>query len=250
MIRTQSAGGRRPYELIVIGASLGGLDALITVLRALPADFPAALAIVQHRSADTDERLAEILQNVCALPVLEAEDKMGIEPGHVYLAPTDYHLLIEDCRMRTLVPEASRSGILDFGNALPRSEISNIKSSICNHFALSTDEPVNHARPSIDVFFESVAEAYGEKVIGVLLTGSNEDGAQGLAVIKQRGGLTISQDPKTAKARAMPRAAIALNAADYILPLKEIGPFIAEFGMQNKKTASAATLLRNLKSEI
>jgi len=228
-------------EIVVIGVSLGGLLALQTVLKAMPADFPAAIAIVQHRAADSDERLAKLLQKHCSLPVLEAEDKMEIEPGRVYLAPADYHLLIEDCRLALSVVEGSQ--IEDSGKTLAQPEISNLKStilnlksetcaelsrSIRNHFALSSEAPVNFARPSIDVLFESAAEVYGERGVGVLLTGSNEDGAQGLSAIRQSGGLTIAQDPKTAKARVMPRAAIELNAANYILPLREIGAFLAD----------------------
>jgi two-component system, chemotaxis family, protein-glutamate methylesterase/glutaminase len=210
------------FALVSVGASLGGLRALQTVLKAFPADFPAAVTVIQHRSADKQGPLAEVLQASCALPVIEAEDKMILEPGRVYLAPADYHLLLDRGAWR---PEPG-------GQPPP--------AACRGWFSLSTGAPVNYARPSIDVFFQSAAEAYGAAVIGVLLSGANEDGAQGLAAIKQRGGLTIAQDPKTARARAMPWAAITLNAADYILPLKEIGTFVVEFRGQPGRPSAAS----------
>ncbi|MBA4421331.1 MAG: chemotaxis protein CheB [Anaerolinea sp.] len=210
------------YELVAIGCSLGGLNAIRSLFTALPENYPAAVAIVQHRAADSTQLLTALLQKHSALALIEAEDKMGIEPGHAYLAPPDYHLLL-DCGVQKAAGRISEIHLLQ-----PAKDASHI----CCHFALSTDAPVNFARPSIDVFFESAAECYGEKLIGVLLTGASKDGSQGLAAIKQRGGLTVAQDPKTARARVMPAAAIALKAADYILPLKEIGSLIANFGMQ------------------
>jgi two-component system, chemotaxis family, protein-glutamate methylesterase/glutaminase len=180
------------YELIAIGASWGGLRAVSEILAALPDDLDAAVVVAQHRRADTtDGGLASILALRTSLSVCDADDKQPIEPGNVYLAPPDYHLLIDD-----------------------------------RHFALSLDEPVNYARPSIDVFFESVATAYGDRAIGVILTGANEDGAVGLARIKARGGVAVVQDPAGAERHEMPRAAIAATMADAILPLEEIGPFI------------------------
>ncbi len=181
------------HNLVVLGASWGGLHAVQVVLGALPAHFPVPLVVVQHREKEADETLTGLLQNHCALPVAEAEDKMPIEPGRVYVAPPDYHLLIES-----------------------------------GHCALSTDEPVNFARPSIDVLFESAADAYGERVIGVILTGANADGAQGLAAIQRRGGVTIAQDPAGAEAPAMPEAAIALGVVDRVLGLEEIGRMLVE----------------------
>ncbi|MDE2483654.1 MAG: chemotaxis protein CheB [candidate division NC10 bacterium] len=183
------------YELIVIGVSLGGLTAVKKVLEALPKGFPAAVAVVQHRRLDADEMLVNLLQDLTAMPVVEPEDKDPIRPGYVYLAPSDYHLLVEK-----------------------------------GHFALSTDAPVWHARPSIDALFESAADAYRERVVGVILTGNSQDGAQGLAVIKRKGGLTMVQDPHTAEAAAMPKAAIAATAVDKVLPLEAIGPCLAEVG--------------------
>lgn len=181
------------YEVVVIGTSQGGLQGLKVLLASLPAHFPSAVAIVQHRSKEAEDMLASLLKEHSRLPVREAEDKMPMVPGHVYLAPAGFHLLVEAGR-----------------------------------FALSSEEPVWYARPSIDVLFESCADAYGERVIGVILTGANEDGAQGLAAIKAHGGLTIVQDPETAENRVMCDAALAATAVNKVLPLEEIDPFLAQ----------------------
>jgi two-component system, chemotaxis family, protein-glutamate methylesterase/glutaminase len=175
------------YQLIAIGTSLGGLSALKTLLGALPQDFSAALAIVQHRHRESDPGLGSFLQQFTVLPVHEVEDKERIQPGHVYLAPADYHLLVE------------------YG-----------------YFSLSVDEPVSYARPSIDVLLESASDSYNEHVIGVILTGANQDGVQGLATLKARGGMTIVQAPDTAESPVLPRAAIAAVAVDAVLPLAQI----------------------------
>lgn len=191
---TPRASRLRPkasYEIVVIGASKGGLQALKTVLSSLSSDFTLPVIVIQHRDKKADESLNELLQKVSALPVEDVEDKYPIRPGRVYVAPADYHLLVEK-----------------------------------GSFALSLDEPVQHARPSIDVGFESAAEVYGRGVIGVILTGANEDGAKGLAAIKRQGGLAIVQEPKTAESPRMPEAAIAATEVDKILPLEEIGPFL------------------------
>ena len=180
-------------RIVVMGASLGGLRALETVLASLPAEFPLPVAIVQHRRSDAEETLAALLRRQCALPVIEAEDKAEIVAGHVYLAPPDYHLLVED-----------------------------------GHFALSTEEPVHFARPSIDMLFDSAAETCGPGAIGVILTGTGTDGALGLARIKQRGGLTIVQETESADSDGMPKAAVAASAVDRVLPLEQIGPFLVD----------------------
>lgn len=179
-------------KLVVIGVSLGGLTALRILLAALPGDFPLPVGIAQHREAGSGDLLLGLLQPFTALPLSEAEDKDLIVPGRVVLAPADYHLLAEPGR-----------------------------------WALSTDEPVGFARPSIDVLFETAADAYGEGVIGVILTGSNDDGARGLAAVKARGGLAVVQDPATAEVRAMPEAAIRAAAVDHVLPVEAIGPLLA-----------------------
>ncbi|WP_026072570.1 chemotaxis protein CheB [Nodosilinea nodulosa] len=177
------------YELVTIGTSLGGLSALKTLLRSLPREFPAALAIVQHRHRESDQAMSAFLQQFTVLPVHEVEDKECIQPGHVYFAPADYHLLVE------------------YG-----------------YFSLSVDEPVSYARPSIDVLLESAADAYHEQVIGVILTGANHDGVQGLSTLKARGGTAIVQDPDTAESAVLPTAAIAAVNVDWVLPLGQIAP--------------------------
>lgn len=181
------------FRFVAIGASLGGTRALQLLLGALPADFPAALSVVLHRGRDSDELLIHFLQRNCRLPVMEAQDKTMITPGHVYVAPADYHLLVEG-----------------------------------DHFALSTEAMVAHARPSIDVLFESGAEAWGSAAIGVILTGAGQDGAQGLAAIKRCGGLTVVQTPATAERSDMPNAALATGKVDQILPIDEIASFLAK----------------------
>ncbi|HEX8088638.1 MAG TPA: chemotaxis protein CheB [Blastocatellia bacterium] len=179
------------YGLVVIGASLGGFHALEAVLEDLPPEFPLPIAVVQHRSSDSDELLPTLLRRKSRLPVVEAEDKQAIIPGQVFIAPANYHLLVEE-----------------------------------GHFALSTEGPVQFARPSVDVLFESAADAYREKVVAVLLSGSNSDGARGVSLVKEYGGLAIVQDPASAEGRRMPEAAIAAARVDQVLPLSEIAPFL------------------------
>ena len=180
-------------DLIVIGASWGGLDALRRLLASVPDELDVPIAIAQHRSPDSPERgLESILQRWISRPVRDVADKDPIERSHVYVAPPDYHLLV------------------DRGS-----------------FALSTDARVRYARPSIDVLFESAADAYGEGVIGVVLTGSNDDGAAGLRLIVARGGVAIVQDPDTAERRELPDAALAAVPQAAVLALDEIGPYLA-----------------------
>ena len=180
------------YDLICIGASWGGLQAVSRVLSDLPDEIDLPIVLAQHRHPDTDERtLVELLGLRVNRTVLDAEDKTPIRPGHVYIAPPDYHLLVQR-----------------------------------GSLALSVDERVQYARPSIDVLFESAAYAYGPGVIGIVLTGANRDGAAGLARIKERGGVAVVQDPEGSARRAMPDAAIAATTADAILPLEEIGKFV------------------------
>lgn len=187
------------YEIVVVGTSLGGLKALQVLLAGLPKDFPLPMVIVQHRGKGSDDLLRALLKNAASLPVREAEDKEQIVPGVVYLAPADYHLLVE-----------------------------------AGDFMLSTDAPVEFARPSVDVLFESAADAYGAGVIGVVLTGANADGARGAAAIKRRGGLVLVQDPVTAEAAAMPEAASAVGC-DHILPLLDIPPFLVQLVSESKR---------------
>jgi two-component system chemotaxis response regulator CheB len=182
------------YDLVTVGASWGGLHAIETVLAALPDSFSTPIAIAQHRAIDAGSgALCRMLAVRSGADVREAGDKDPIEGGRVYVAPPDYHLLVE-----------------------------------ADGFALSTEGTVHHSRPSIDVLFDSAADVYGDRLIGVVLTGANADGAYGLARVKRRGGATIVQDPETAEKREMPDAAIATGCADYVLPLEEIAPKLTE----------------------
>lgn len=187
-----------PYEAIVIGASAGGLDALKAILPALPASFPLSIAIVQHIGERSDNFMAEYLNQTSKIVVREAEDKEPLCPGTAYLAPPGYHLLIE--------PDRS--------------------------FSLSVDARVNYACPSIDVLFESAAEVFRQALVGIVLTGANADGAHGLKVIKERGGLAIVQNPETAESPAMPRAALAAAKADYVADLGHIAPLLLKLATQ------------------
>ena len=182
-----------PIEIIVIGCSLGGMRALETILSALPATFRVPIAAVQHRHKTSNEALPMFLRKTSKLRVVDVEDKLWIKGGSVYLAPADYHLLVER-----------------------------------GTFSLSVDDRVSYSRPSIDVLFESAADAYRDQVVGVVLTGSNNDGARGAKRIKARGGFLVVQEPKTAEAPQMPQAAIDAVRVDRILPLERIGPFLVE----------------------
>jgi two-component system chemotaxis response regulator CheB len=181
------------FSVVAVGASWGGLNALGALLAGLPEDFAPAVVIAQHRGPDGSQQLAEALENRAKLPVSEAIDKDVLEGGHIYLAPPSYHLLVER-----------------------------------GSLALSTDEPEHFSRPSIDVLFESVANAYGEEAIGVILTGASDDGAVGLTHIRRAGGITIVQEPATAARSRMPEAAIAAGGVHKILALTDIAPFLAD----------------------
>ncbi|MFP5246104.1 MAG: chemotaxis protein CheB [Thermoanaerobaculia bacterium] len=187
------AEAKRRFELITIGCSMGGMHALQSILGVLPLDFPVPITVVQHRYKTSNEGLPQFLRRHSKLRIVDSTDKEWLKPGTVYLAPANYHLLVE------------------------RGELS-----------LSVDEKVEYSRPSIDVLFESAADAYGGGVIGVVLTGANADGARGAKRIKERGGFVIVQDPKTAESPAMPQAAIDAARVDRILPLDRIGPFLVE----------------------
>jgi two-component system, chemotaxis family, protein-glutamate methylesterase/glutaminase len=179
---------RERVEAVVIGASAGGVEALSVLLPALPPDASAAIFIVLHIPRDKPSLLVQIFSNKCALPVREAEDKEPVSPGTVYFAPSNYHLL------------------LDQG---PQT-------------ALSADDPVHHSRPSIDVLFESAADVYTNRLLGIILTGANEDGSLGLAAIHDRGGITVVQEPETAHSPQMARSALKSGRVDLVLPLQRI----------------------------
>ena len=187
--RPPSAG----YDAIVVGGSSGGIDALLYMLPALPATLRAAVLVVMHLPRDRPSLLAEIFRHRCGLPRKEAHDKDAIAPGTVYFAPPDYHLLVD---------------------AGPR-------------LALSVDAPVHFSRPSIDVLFESAADQYGERLLGILLSGANEDGARGLQAIAAAGGLVVVQDPASASMPAMPHAALARVAVHHVLPPAGIADLLA-----------------------
>jgi two-component system chemotaxis response regulator CheB len=190
-------------ELVAVGASWGGLHAVETVLGCLPPDFGAAVVIAQHRQNDgRDGVLERLLDARCALDVREAEDKRALTAGTVVVAPADYHLQVE------------------------RGTVS-----------LSVDAPLHFSRPSIDVLLGSAADAYGDRVAGVVLTGANADGAVGLAKIAARGGVAIVQDPATAERREMPDAALWSTPEARVLDLAQIGAALVELA-----TSSAGSL--------
>lgn len=181
-------------DAAVIGCSAGGLAALQQVLRPLPADLDIAIVIVSHAPADGTSLLPHLLDRECRLPVLEAEERQPVQSGHVYVAPPNYHLLIE--------PDHT--------------------------FALSVDPKVCNVRPAVDVLFVSAADAYRQRLAGIVLTGANSDGADGLKAVAAAGGACLVQDPKTALAESMPRAAIAAVPGSEILPLAAIPTRLVE----------------------
>jgi two-component system, chemotaxis family, protein-glutamate methylesterase/glutaminase len=185
-------------QLIVIGGSAGATAALTQLLPVFPANYPWPIVVVQHLHPLQDGYFTERFAHRCALTVKEADDKEPIKVGYVYFAPPNYHLLIEDDKT----------------------------------FSLSTDEKVNYARPSIDVLFDCAADVYAPWLAGVILTGANHDGAQGLRRIKEKGGLALVQDPTTAESSFMPKAAIEATAVDYVLSLADIGRLLTELPHQ------------------
>ncbi len=197
-----NAGG---YEIIVVGTSWGGLAALRTLAGALPGDFGIAVTVVQHRHKDSDRLLASLLQDRSALQVCEVEDKQPVLPGYLFIAPPDYHLLVER-----------------------------------GHFSLSTDEPVRYSRPSIDVAFTSAADSYGSRTVGVVLTGANADGAAGLTRIAERGGLAVVQSPETAESPTMPTAALAAVPSALMLPIPGIADLLTTLPIAPPSPQAAA----------
>lgn len=182
------------YEAIAIGVSSGGVQALKALLGELPADFPLPILIVQHISPDAGSGMAKLLDDFCAIRVKEADEQDPIEPGTVYLAPPNYHLLVEQSRM----------------------------------LSLSADPPVSYARPSVDVLFESASRVFGAGLIAIVLTGANWDGARGVQFVKEAGGLAIVQDPDDADTPQMPLAAIAATTVDHVVPLAKLPPLLIE----------------------
>jgi two-component system chemotaxis response regulator CheB len=194
------------YRCIAIGVSAGGLHALGTIIPALPPNLPVPVIVIQHISPHSDNYSTRYLDGISKIRVKEVDEKEKLLPGVVYTAPPNYHVLLEEDET----------------------------------FSLSVEERINYARPSIDVLFESAADVYGPGLIGVILTGANNDGSMGLKKIKEEGGLAIVQDPGTAEVEGMPRAAIQAVSADYILQLEEIAPLLTTLTMtrpdkKNKK---------------
>jgi two-component system chemotaxis response regulator CheB len=187
------------FEIVAIGASAGGFDALCTLVGRLPPDFGIAVAIVQHRAKES-EALAELLQGCTKLRVVEVEDKEPMQAGTVYVAPPDYHLLAEE-----------------------------------GAFALSTEGLVAHSRPSIDVFFESVADVYGARAIGIVLTGASADGSKGLQRIEERGGQALVQDPSTAQVAMMPSSAQRVVERARIMTLEQIASHLTAHDRMNRR---------------
>jgi two-component system chemotaxis response regulator CheB len=191
-----AAAAARRVEAIVIGASAGGFEALMALLPGLPAGYPLPIAVVLHLPDNHESRLAELFGHRIALRAREARDKEPLEPGTVYFASAGYHLSIEDDRT----------------------------------FSLSCEERVSYARPSIDVLMLSAADAYGRGLAGILLTGANYDGAEGIAGIRLAGGLSVVQDPGTAEVPTMPAAALRRTTPDLILPLTQIHALLLKLG--------------------
>ncbi|MHC8386614.1 chemotaxis protein CheB [Pseudomonas sp. MDT2-39-1] len=181
-------------EAIVIGASAGGVEALLGILSPLREGFALPIIVVLHLPDERRSHLAEVFDRRVAMRVQEARDKTQVEAGTLYFATPGYHLSVEHDRT----------------------------------FSLSLEDRVHYSRPAIDFLFESAADAYGKHLAAVLLTGANRDGASGLAQVKRRGGLTIVQDPGEAQVATMPRAALALHHPDHILPIRGIGRLLVE----------------------
>jgi two-component system chemotaxis response regulator CheB len=180
------------YDLVVVGTSWGGLSALRTLIGELPDSFQMAVTVVQHRHRDSDHLLRTLLQERSTLRVFEVEDKMPLEHGHIYVAPPNYHTLVEP-----------------------------------GHFSLSTEAPVRFSRPSIDVTFSSAADSYTHRTVGVVLTGANADGAEGLRRISDRGGLALVQDPDGAESPVMPIAARTAVPRARVMSLEAMAQFLA-----------------------
>lgn len=195
-------------RVVVIGVSAGGVVALRTLLGDLPADFPLPVLVVQHISAEAGSALPRLLDQLCTISVREADERASIAAATVYLAPPNYHLLLES------------DGSL----------------------SLSADPHVSFARPSVDVLFRSAAEAFGAGVAGVILTGANFDGAAGLKEIKTHGGLAIVQDPADAEYAQMPLAALAATPVDHILPLAQIAALLCKLTAGNAAQPEKETM--------
>ena len=193
------------YGIVVVGTSWGGLAALRLLVEALPPEYDIPTAIVQHRHRDSDTMLARFMQDQTQLRVCEVEDKQPIETGRLFIAPANYHTLVED-----------------------------------GHFSLSTEAPVRHSRPSIDVAMVSAAVAYGHRAVGVVLTGANADGAEGLLRIASSGGMAVIQDPASAEVKTMPVAALRAVPTARVFPLERIARFLGTLPSIHQQTHGPA----------
>ena len=192
-------------KVIVVGASWGGLAALTAMFKSMPDELKVPLVVVQHRSRHGDNLLAVLLQDVTRLRVVDVEDKEPLAPNSVYVAPANYHLLVEE-----------------------------------DHLSLTTDPLVRFSRPSIDVTFISAGDAYRDCTVGVVLTGANDDGSRGLRHIADLGGAAIVQNPETAESSAMPAAALRAVPEAQVLDLPLIGPRLVEMvATSGKRTRRA-----------
>ena len=192
--RDSQMAGLRPVKAVVIGASAGGVEALLTIFAGLKSGYRLPIIVVLHLPDERRSQLAEVFARRVALPVREVQDKQPIVPGTLYFAAPGYHVSVEH-------------------------DLS---------LSLSQEEPVHYSRPAIDYLFESAADVYQQRLAAILLTGANQDGARGLSQVKQSGGLTIIQDPDEAQVATMPRAALELFQPDCILPLSGIGRLLVE----------------------
>lgn len=182
------------YEAVVIGGSAGSMEVMLSFFSLLPPHFYFPITVICHLHPEDDGGMVELFKSKLQIKVLEAREKEKLQTGHIYFPPANYHLLVErDCT-----------------------------------FALSKDKKVHFSRPSIDVFFESAAVCWAEKLIGIILTGASADGAEGIRAIKKHGGLTLAQDPDEATYAVMPQAAIDTGCVDTVLPTAEIGDFLSE----------------------
>ena len=206
MPRSGSSVSSGFYEAVVIGVSAGGLHALNAIFTHLPEGFGISIIVVQHIHPHADTGLVDLLNKRHTLRIKEADEKESIAPGTVYFAPANYHLLVEEDRT----------------------------------FSLSVEERVNYSRPSLDLLFETAADVYGERLIGIVLTGANRDGSAGLKRIKERGGLAVVQDPETAEASLMPQSALETVPVDYTMPLEEIGPWLVAVARNRSLTDSGS----------
>jgi two-component system chemotaxis response regulator CheB len=189
--------GSKRYEAIVVGTSAGGFNALSALLENIPPDYSIPIILVQHRAKDSHDLFEEVLQRKCRISIKQADEKEKIVPGRVYVAPPDYHLLVESDRS----------------------------------FSLSSEALVHFSRPSIDVLFESAALAYKHSLVGIILTGANNDGANGILTIRKMGGMTVAQDPEEAQYSMMPQAAIDTKGVQFVWRLSRMKEFMEELSI-------------------